>query len=75
MNAMTAHPWDGLPLTGPICRPAHAASYVGLSIGHYYELVKPGGLPPFIKLGPRASGVPLSHLDAFLASREGRCDG
>ena len=64
-----SRPWEHLPIKGPILRPAQAAAYVGLSLGHYYRLIKEGHIPPFIKLGSKSSGVPQSHLDAFLESR------
>lgn len=56
------------PACGPLLRPAVAA-YLGLSISTFYEQIKAGMLPPLVKIGSRASGVPKPWLDAFIAAR------
>ena len=64
-------PWIGVTATGPVLRPAQAAAYYGVSLSTYYEMIKAGELPPFVKLGrrSRASGVPRAWLDAVIVSR------
>ena len=62
-------PWAELPVSGPILRPADAARYVGLGLSTFYNGIAEGSLPPLIKIGPRASGVPRPWLDAVLRSR------
>lgn len=57
------------PACGPLLRPAAAAAYLGLSISTFYEQIKAGMLPPLVKIGSRASGVPKPWLDAFIATR------
>lgn len=57
------------PACGPLLRPAAAAAYLGLSISTFYEQIKAGMLPPLVKIGSRASGVPKPWLDAFIAAR------
>ena len=64
-------PWGTEPARGPVLRIADAAAYYGVSISSYYEMVKTGEVPPPIKLGPRASGVPQCWLDAAIRARAG----
>lgn len=60
-------PWEGIPPTGPILRPADAAAYLGISVPGYYEKAAKGALPAPFKLGGRASGVPRPWLDAVIS--------
>jgi predicted DNA-binding transcriptional regulator AlpA len=62
-------PWDGLAAVGPLLRPKHAAEYLGIGRTTFYAHQKAGILPPPIKIGERASGVPRSFLDAVIAAR------
>lgn len=68
-NISNTAPWNTLPPTGPILRPAEAARYFGVSLSTYYELIHAGVVPPFLKLShrARASGVPQPWLDAAIA--------
>lgn len=68
-NVADKAPWNALPPTGPILRPAQAARYFGVSLSTYYELIHAGVVPPFLKLShrARASGVPKPWLDAAIA--------
>lgn len=62
-------PWDAIPATGPILRPAEAAAYIGLSKARYYESAAKGLLPSPILIGARATGVPQPWLDAVISDR------
>ena len=62
-------PWEAVPPTGPILRPATAAEYLGLSVSGYYKQAARGLVPMPIVIGRRASGVPRPWLDAVIASR------
>jgi predicted DNA-binding transcriptional regulator AlpA len=68
---MFAKPWEHIPPTGPMLRPAAAAEYAGLSLPHLYDLSARGEAPKFVKLGARASAIPKPHLDAWIAFRAG----
>ncbi len=61
--------WNELPATGPFMRPLEAAKFLGLSRSTLYAMIAEGQFPPFVKLSERASGVPLSWLEAFIAHR------
>lgn len=65
-------PWESLPATGPLLRPADAARYLGYrSRTHYYNLVHKGLVPKPIQIGPAgtsAVGVPQPWLDAIIAA-------
>ncbi|MEM7730245.1 MAG: hypothetical protein AAF311_13400 [Pseudomonadota bacterium] len=77
-------PRDGCPkaipdyrldaITGPIYRPARAAVYLGIGLSTFYEGVAAGTLPPLIKIGARASGVPKPWLDAYLANQAAKVE-
>jgi excisionase family DNA binding protein len=58
--------------TGPVLRPAEAASYLGLSISSFYGLIQAGELPPLIKVGRRAAAMPKPWLDRLLQKRLAR---
>lgn len=64
-------PWDNIEACGPILRPPQAALYFGVGISTYYELIKTGDVPGFVKLSSksRASGVPRNFLDAAIAAK------
>jgi predicted DNA-binding transcriptional regulator AlpA len=62
-------PWEAVPPTGPILRPAAAAEYIGLSLPTYYDQASRGLLPSPVKISGRASGVPRPWLDAVIADR------
>lgn len=67
---MTQHrDWSISPVAGPIYRPQECATYLGISISSFYELISRGELPPLLKLTQRgrASGLPKSWLDIVLA--------
>ena len=68
---LTIRPWTGIVAAGPILRPPEAAKYYGVGLSTYYELIKSGDVPGFIKLSfrARASGVPKAWLDAAIAAR------
>lgn len=68
-SEIDASPWECVPPTGPILRPADAAEYLGLSVPSYYDQANQGLLPVPIKIGVRATGVPRPWLDAVIASR------
>lgn len=60
-------PWDSVPATGPLLRPAKAASYLGLSETTYRRMVGEDLLPRPVRIGVRATGVPQPWLDAVIA--------
>lgn len=68
-NVETSSPWEAVPPTGPILRPAAAAEYLGLSVSGFYKQVAKGLMPAPIAIGRRASGVPRAWLDSVIASR------
>lgn len=57
--------------SGPLLRPADAANYLGLSISSFYGLIQSGALPPLVKIGPRAAGMPKPWLDRLIQERLG----
>lgn len=63
--------WSSTPVAGPIFRPQECASYLGISVSSFYELVSRGELPPLLKLTDRgrASGLPKGWLDIVIADR------
>ena len=66
---MTVKPWESIPATGPLLRPAQAAEFLGFkSRGHYYALAKQGRVPSPIHVGGRAAGIPLPWLQAVIAA-------
>lgn len=46
-----------------------AARRMGISISQAYREIKSGRLGPLVKLGERASAVPVSSTDAWIAAR------
>ena len=61
--------WRSLPPSGRLLRPAEVVKRTGLSRSQVYKLISENRFPRFIKLGTRASAMPESWLDAFVASR------
>lgn len=61
--------WMGIPATGPLLRPADAARYLGLGISTMYDQIQRGEIPPLVKIGARASGIPKPWLDAAIQLR------
>lgn len=61
--------WNDVAVVGPLLRPASAARYVSLSRSTMYQLIGEGRFPPLIELSKRASGIPISWLDAFIRDR------
>lgn len=60
------------PLVAPVERLEKipvAARRMGLSVSSAYRELKTGRLSPLVKLGPRASAVPASAVDAWIAAR------
>lgn len=70
-KSINSNPWAEVDPVGPILRPPAAAAYYGVGLSTYYELIKTGDVPGFIKLSSRAraSGVPRVWLDAAIAQR------
>lgn len=46
-----------------------AARRMGVSVSQAYREIKAGRLGPLVKLGERASAVPASSTDAWIAAR------
>lgn len=46
-----------------------AARRMGVSVSQVYREVKSGKLGPLVKLGERASGLPVSAVDAWILSK------
>lgn len=55
--------------TPAIDRIPSAARRMGISISQVYREVKAGRLGPLVKLGPRASGLPVSAVDCWINSK------
>jgi predicted DNA-binding transcriptional regulator AlpA len=60
--------------TSPADRPAiekvpAAARRMGVSVSQVYREVKAGRLLPLVKLGERASGLPVVAVDAWIKSK------
>ena len=60
-------PWAGLKASGPVLRLPEAAAYLGVSSSSYYRYAQQGLVPPTIKIGLQAVGVPQNWLDAVVA--------
>lgn len=72
MPHTTDTPWSSIPPTGPMLRPAEAATYLGFkSRQQLYEMVRCGEAPTPIRLRKvgTACGIPLPWLDAIIAAR------
>jgi predicted DNA-binding transcriptional regulator AlpA len=46
-----------------------AAKRMGVSVSQAYREIKSGRLRPLVKLGPRASAVPATAVDRWIADR------
>jgi predicted DNA-binding transcriptional regulator AlpA len=46
-----------------------AARRMGVSISQAYREIKAGRLGPLVKLGERASGLPVAAVDAWIQSK------
>lgn len=46
-----------------------AASRMGISVSQAYREIKSGRLTPLVKLGERASAVPMESVDRWIAER------
>lgn len=55
--------------TPAIERVPAAARRMGVSVSQVYREVKSGKLGPLVKLGERASGLPVSAVDAWIQSK------
>lgn len=71
MSDAEARPWAEITPTGPILRTQKAAEYLGICVTSYYGQAALGLVPAPIKMGERATGVPLPWLDAVIAHRAG----
>ena len=67
-------PWTGLPVRAPLMRPAEVALATGLGRSTIYAMIAQGQFPAFIKIGPRASALPVDWLEAFLTYRASQCE-
>jgi predicted DNA-binding transcriptional regulator AlpA len=47
----------------------NAAKRMGVSLSQAYREIKVGRLSPLVKLGPRASAVPSTSVDRWIADR------
>jgi prophage regulatory protein len=54
---------------GPIWRIPEIKRWMGKGRSSIYQDTKDGLLPPFVKLGPRAVGLPQNELEAINAAR------
>ena len=71
-NRCTERPWESVSPGGRMLRPAEVAERTGLSRSQIYALVAERRLPPLLKVGARASGMPEAWLDAYLAAQAQR---
>jgi prophage regulatory protein len=61
--------WRDVPPAGRLLRPSEVVRQTGLSRSQLYAMIAEGRFPPFLKLSERASAMPESWLDAFIARR------
>lgn len=52
-----------------------AARRMGVSVSQVYRELKSGKLGPLVKLGERASGLPVSAVDAWIQSKIDAANG
>ena len=62
-------PWTKIPAAGQLFRPSEVCELTGLCKAQIYNLINEGVFPPFIKIGKRASAMPQTWLDAYIAER------
>lgn len=69
MQNIQEQPWLECEPTGRLLRPSEVFDLIGLSRSQVYAMISEGRFPPFIKLSKRASALPESWLDSFIAAR------
>ena len=72
-KAIEQKSWQETEPRGRLLRPSEVTTITGLSKSQIYQMIRDGEFPPFIKLGRRASALPQSWLDAFVADRASEC--
>ncbi|HBZ42674.1 MAG TPA: DNA-binding protein [Maritimibacter sp.] len=66
-DSHSSKPWNDVPPSGKMLRPKDVVERIGLSRSQVYQMIADGRFPAFIKISERASVLPESWFNAFIA--------